>query len=127
MDIILQACYIVFTGIVRIFPLPFNFSPIYSLSNYVFVNNKRSYISALIMIALLIFTDLILYLKDSKNYIFPGWFWLYAHPIHILNGFLAKYIIKNNEQYLRIGLTCTLTSINFWILSNFGVFLVDTE
>lgn len=49
----------------------------------------------------------------------------YLYPIHILNGFISKYIIKKPNQYIRIGINCTTTSINFFILSNLGYFLFD--
>jgi hypothetical protein len=124
MDIAIQACYTLFTGVTKVFPIPFNFSPLYSYSSYIFVNNKRSYISCLLMIVLLIITDLILSLTNH-DYPFPGWFWLYAHPIHILNGYLAKYIIKENDQIVNIGVTCSLTSMNFFFLSNLGYFFVN--
>jgi hypothetical protein len=122
MDIVLQASYTLVTGVIKVFPLPYNFSPLYSYSSYIFVNNKNSMIATVLMIALLILTDLILNLIYPVN-TFPGLFWLYSHPIHILNGFLSKYIIKKNDQIINIGVTSTLTALNFFFLSNFGYFL----
>jgi hypothetical protein len=125
MDIALQSCFTLFTGFFKVFPLPYNFSPLYSYSSYLFVNNKKGYIASIIIFALLILTDLILYLKDPIN-TFPGWYLVYSHPLHILNGFLAKYIIKDNSQIINIGVSCALTSFNFFMLSNFGYFLFSS-
>jgi hypothetical protein len=124
MDIAIQVCYTLFTGVTRLFPIPFNFSPVYSYSSYIFVNNKRSYISSLLMIVLLIITDFILSLMYD-GYPFPGWYCLYVYPIHLMNGYLAKYIIKENDQIINIGVTCSLTSMNFFFLSNLGYFFVN--
>ncbi len=77
------------------------------------------------MIVIFILTDFFLHLKDPVNNEFPGKYELYSHPIFILNGFIAKYIIKENNQIVNIGVTCTLTSFNFFMLSNFGYFLFE--
>jgi len=73
-----------------------------------------------------IFTSMI-YNDANNKYPLIGWWLLYTYPAHILNGFISKILIKDPNQYINIGVTCLLTSFNFFMLSNFGVFIFESE
>ena len=68
-------------------------------------------------------TDIVINIIQ-KNELF-GQYMIINYLIDQINGFLSKYIVQKEDQYVNIGLTCILTSCNFWFLSNLGVFFTN--
>ena len=64
--------------------------------------------------------------NTPENTIYPlfGWWIIYIFPTHLLNGLISKLVIKDDKKYLRIGLASSITSLNFFILSNFLYFIL---
>jgi hypothetical protein len=60
---------------------------------------------------------------DNQVLFFGMWI-LYVYPTHIINGFISKLIINKPNQYVHIFVGCTITSFNFFMLSNLGKFLL---
>jgi len=56
-----------------------------------------------------------------------GIYMLFNYIIDQINGQIAKFMIKSENQATNICICGILTSCNFWFLSNFGVFLTKKE
>ena len=76
---------------------------------------------------MLYISDFLLSLIYNKagTVIYPifGWWLVYVYPTHIINGLITKLIVKRPNQYVNIGVACSITSFSFFMLSNFGYFI----
>jgi hypothetical protein len=114
---------------VKLIPHTSNFSSIYGGVNFLFSKEKRLYLAAIITLCVLYLSDLILFLFFNKTdqeeiYSLYGWWLIYVYPTHLINGFITKLIVKESNQWVNIGVASSLTSLNFFWLSNLGYFLL---
>lgn len=104
-----------------------NFSPVYGAVNFSFKKISNFILSTFTFVMTYYICHLILgYINNTpENVIYPlyGWWIVYVFPTHLINGLLSKFVIKDDYKYSRIGLTSSITSLNFFILSNFSYFI----
>jgi hypothetical protein len=117
---------VVISGLARLIPHPWNITPILGMVNYGFVTIKQSYISTLLIIAIMFITDEILHFINAMNPAFGSWM-LYMYPIYLLNGFISKAIIQRPNQWVNIGVASILTGFAFWVVSDLCFFLAFYE
>jgi len=104
----------------RILPHPSNFTPTLSSITYGVstIKDTRFCIAPILMIFI---TDLIISLIQTNMPIVGIWM-LYTYPVYILNGLIARLMIKDVSQYGRISAAVLISSVNFFILTNLGYY-----
>ena len=114
-------------NIARLSPHVGNFSAVYGSVNYGSSMIKNHFLSSISILAMLFISDILIHFiyGNADNDLYPlyGWWMLYIYPVHLINGIISKYLVKEPEQIVNIGVTCTLTGFNFFMLSNLGRFI----
>eukprot|EP00825_Cyclidium_porcatum_P016747 TRINITY_DN19678_c0_g1_i1.p1 TRINITY_DN19678_c0_g1~~TRINITY_DN19678_c0_g1_i1.p1 ORF type:complete len:277 (-),score=16.54 TRINITY_DN19678_c0_g1_i1:34-864(-) len=114
----------------RLIPHPYNFSPICAMALFgsAYLNNR--YYCYIIPIASMWISDLLL-----NNIIYAAYFdhfiWFYdgaivTYAAFLLISLLGRSILHNKIALLRLFCTSILSSIIFFLISNFGVWLFSS-
>jgi hypothetical protein len=118
-------------GVLRFVPylnlLPtFNFSPVGGLG--VFGGARLKWWPAFsIPILVMAVTDVILWLWKGSDFLWIGLFPCdpFVYVSLLINVILSRYLLSRTESPLRIGAVSLFASIQFFVITNLGVWLVD--
>ena len=114
---------IIFASITRIIPHMPNFSPIGAMALFGGAYLKNKYHAFLIPILSLWLSDLIInnFLLSYYNdftWFYPGFLWQYSSFVIII---LIGYLFLNKISFKSVFLTTIVSSLIFFIITNFGV------
>lgn len=97
----------------RIIPHAFNFSPIYAIALFTGAKFNNKYLAAITTAIPMLLTDFYYGIYDSMTFNYLGLF-----AINYIGSFLG-----NSNNYKNIMLSSITSSLAFYIISNFGVWL----
>jgi hypothetical protein len=113
----------VVAGVIRIFPHPWNFTPVGALG--LFGGARLRLWQALTMpLTIMVGTDLIIWAKSDWTPFNP-----YVYGSFIASVLIGRLLIRTSSP-VRIGLCAVLVSVQFFVITNFGVwakFRVDPQ
>lgn len=122
---ILPAGLVAVTNFIRIFPSPPNFTGVNSsivYGNAAYRNSKPMILYPILMVLLV---DII------KSFLlgipFYGTFMLYTYPCYFITSLLARGAIEKMNEIEKISVMVLSSSILFFLVTNFGVFVSGGE
>jgi hypothetical protein len=126
------ACVLaVITGLLRFVPyarmLPiFNFTPVGALG--VFGGARLKWWQALsIPMLVMAVTDLILWQWKGSDFLWAGWLFFdpFVYVSLLINVLLGRTLLSRTESPWRIAAVTLLGSFQFFVITNFGVWVID--
>lgn len=119
---------IVFASFTRIFPHMPNFTPIGAMALFGGAYLKNKYHAFLIPVLSLWISDVIinnfiLSYYNEFTWFYPGFIWQYASFILII---IVGYFFLNKLNFKNVFITTISSSILFFIITNFGVWISGT-
>jgi hypothetical protein len=115
----LLACLL--AAVLRLFPLEWNFAPVGALALFAGAR-LRGWLAYALPLALLVLTDALLAHRHGYPFLYPGTPFVYGS--FLLNVLLGR-LLRHTENPLDIGATSLCASVQFFVVTNFGVWLTS--
>jgi hypothetical protein len=117
----LLACLL--AALLRVFPLEWNFAPVGALALFAGAR-LRSWLAYALPLAVMVATDALL-AQTRGGYSFPYAGMPFVYGCFLVYVLLGRTLVRT-ENPLRIGATTVCGSLQFYIVTNFGVWLTST-